>query len=32
VRDRLFAVRHWIDRAFGAAMIVLGLRVLFTAR
>jgi threonine efflux protein len=32
VRDRLLAVRHWIDRAFGAAMVALGLRVLITAR
>jgi threonine efflux protein len=32
VRDRLFAIRHWIDRAFGVAMIALGLRVLATAR
>lgn len=32
VRDRLFAVRHWIDRAFGAAMVVLGLRVLASTR
>lgn len=32
VRDRLLAARHWIDRAFGAAMIALGLRVLATAR
>ena len=28
VRDRLMAVRHWIDRTFGVAMILLGLRVL----
>lgn len=32
IRDRLFAVRHWIDRAFGAAMVALGLRVLASAR
>lgn len=32
VRDRLFAARHWIDRAFGAAMVALGVRVLATAR
>jgi threonine/homoserine/homoserine lactone efflux protein len=32
IRDRLIALRHWIDRAFGAAMIALGLRVLTTAR
>jgi threonine efflux protein len=32
VRNRLLAVRHWIDRAFGAAMVALGLRVLLTTR
>jgi threonine/homoserine/homoserine lactone efflux protein len=32
VRDRLFAVRHWIDRAFGVAMVALGLRVLTSTR
>jgi len=32
VRDRLLAARHWIDRAFGAAMVALGIRVLVTAR
>jgi RhtB (resistance to homoserine/threonine) family protein len=32
IRDRLFAVRHWIDRAFGTAMVALGLRVLASAR
>jgi threonine efflux protein len=32
IRDRLVALRHWIDRAFDAAMIALGLRVLATAR
>jgi threonine efflux protein len=32
VRDRLLAGRHWIDRAFGAAMVALGIRVLVTAR
>jgi threonine efflux protein len=32
VRDRLLAARHWIDRAFGAAMVALGLRVLITVR
>jgi RhtB (resistance to homoserine/threonine) family protein len=32
VRDRLLAARHWIDRAFGVAMVALGLRVLYTAR
>jgi len=32
VRDRLLALRHWIDRAFGVAMVALGIRVLVTAR
>jgi threonine/homoserine/homoserine lactone efflux protein len=32
VRDRLLAARRWIDRAFGVAMIALGIRVLVTAR
>ena len=32
VRARLIAVRHWIDRAFGAAMVALGIRVLATLR
>ena len=32
IRDRLLATRHWIDRAFGAAMVALGLRVLATVR
>jgi len=32
IRDRLLAVRHWIDRAFGAAMVALGIRVLVTVR
>ena len=32
VRDRLLAVRHWIDRAFGVAMVALGIRVLATVR
>jgi threonine efflux protein len=32
IRDRLFAMRHWIDRAFGVAMVALGVRVLATAR
>ena len=32
VRDRLFAVRHWIDRAFGVAMVALGVRVLVSTR
>jgi threonine/homoserine/homoserine lactone efflux protein len=32
IRQRLFAIRHWIDRAFGAAMVALGLRVLISTR
>lgn len=32
VRERLLAVRHWIDRVFGVAMIALGLRVLASVR
>ena len=32
VRDRLLGMRRWIDRAFGVAMIALGIRVLATAR
>ena len=32
VRDRLVAMRHWIDRAFGATMVALGIRVLVTIR
>ncbi|HEY6640733.1 LysE family translocator [Povalibacter sp.] len=28
VRDRLMSLRHWIDRTFGLAMVLLGLRVL----
>jgi threonine/homoserine/homoserine lactone efflux protein len=32
IRDRLLALRHWIDRAFGAAMVALGLRVLASTR
>jgi threonine efflux protein len=32
VRDRMLAVRHWIDRAFGAALVALGLRVLASTR
>ena len=32
VRDRLLAMRHWIERAFGVAMIALGIRVLVTVR
>jgi threonine efflux protein len=32
VRDRLLAFRHWLDRAFGVAMVALGLRVLSSVR
>jgi RhtB (resistance to homoserine/threonine) family protein len=32
IRDRLYALRHWIDRAFGAAMVALGARVLVSLR
>jgi threonine efflux protein len=32
IRGRLLAVRHWIDRAFGLAMIALGVRVLTSLR
>lgn len=32
IRDRLLSLRHWIDRAFGAVMVALGVRVLATAR
>ena len=32
IRDRLLALRHWIDRAFGVAMVGLGLRVLSSVR
>jgi threonine efflux protein len=32
IRDRLLGVRHWIDRAFGAVLIALGVRVLLSAR
>jgi threonine/homoserine/homoserine lactone efflux protein len=32
VRGRLLAVRHWIDRVFGVAMIALGVRVLASLR
>jgi RhtB (resistance to homoserine/threonine) family protein len=32
IRDRLYTVRHWIDRAFGAAMLALGVRVLASTR
>lgn len=32
IRNRLLAMRHWIDRAFGVVLIALGARVLFTAK
>ena len=32
IRDRLLAARQWIDRAFGAAMVALGIRVLASTR
>jgi len=32
IRDRLLGVRHWIDRAFGAVLIALGIRVLLSAK
>jgi len=32
IRERLLRVRHWIDRAFGAVLIALGLRVLLSAK
>jgi threonine efflux protein len=32
VRNRLLRARHWIDRAFGVAMIALGIRVLASTR
>jgi RhtB (resistance to homoserine/threonine) family protein len=32
VRGRLIAVGHWVDRAFGVAMIALGMRVLISTR
>ena len=32
VRARLLAVRHWIDRIFGVAMVALGMRVLASLR
>jgi RhtB (resistance to homoserine/threonine) family protein len=31
LRERLLGARHWIDRAFGAVLIVLGVRVLLSA-
>jgi threonine/homoserine/homoserine lactone efflux protein len=32
IRERLLGVRHWIDRAFGAVLIALGIRVLLSAK
>jgi threonine efflux protein len=32
VRERLLGMRHWIDRAFGAVLIALGLRVLLSVK
>jgi RhtB (resistance to homoserine/threonine) family protein len=32
IRERLLGVRHWIDRAFGAVLIALGVRVLLSAK
>lgn len=32
VRERLLGMRHWIDRAFGAVLIALGIRVLLSAK
>ena len=32
IRMRLVAIRHWIERAFGVAMIALGVRVLTSLR
>jgi threonine/homoserine/homoserine lactone efflux protein len=32
IRERLLRVRHWIDRAFGAVLIALGIRVLLSAK
>jgi RhtB (resistance to homoserine/threonine) family protein len=32
IRNRLLALRHWIDRAFGVTMVALGLRVLSSVR
>ena len=30
IRTRFLAIGHWIDRAFGVAMIALGIRVLIS--
>ncbi len=32
VRERLLGMRHWIDRAFGAVLIALGIRVLLSSK
>lgn len=32
IRDRLMAARHWIDRTFGLAMLLLGLRVITSSQ
>jgi threonine efflux protein len=32
IRTRLLSIRHWIDRAFGIAMIALGVRVLMSVK
>jgi RhtB (resistance to homoserine/threonine) family protein len=32
IRERLVGVRHWIDRAFGAVLIALGVRVLLSSK
>jgi threonine efflux protein len=32
VRERLLGVRHWIDRAFGAVLLALGIRVLLSSK
>ncbi len=32
IRERLLGMRHWIDRAFGAVLIALGIRVLLSAK
>ena len=31
MRERLLGIRHWIDRVFGAALVVLGVRVLMSS-
>jgi RhtB (resistance to homoserine/threonine) family protein len=32
IRARLLSMRHWIDRAFGVAMVALGVRVLISVK